>query len=735
MKKRGSFIKIPAIKMDKRLTGNNRKLSGLFKNFKFPKLKLGFLKGMRKSNGTGPGGKGTNDRKPVNSGKRFTMKMFTGGIRGRIAMLVIALAIIPVLMQTIINVSSQTHSIRTSMTELNNAVNLGLIERINANIDQSKRILELIPQCVDILALDSYSQERVIRKIAAGKDGKGAFKEITLTDKNGFVLFSMDNKLIGSNESGNQWYTEAMKGKTYISDSYIDKKLHMPVFNLSVPVVDQNMQPAGVLSAKISFDEIQRYVKDTKIGKNGIAYIVDKNGVVLAHPEFGKVMDGYNTVTNKIEGPMNIVKGKSGSSEYLNDKGQKVVGTYNLIPITGWGLITEIGVEEALAPVNSVRTSAIILMVVVLIVAVVASFVLAFIITKPLVNMARIASEIKDGNLKKRLQVTSHDEIGDLQNAFNLMSESLCTILEKVDSAAGEITEASKRLSESAAISSSATEEITAIVEDVAEGAQSQMNSVKTTAEAARDISQSVESASGKTQSVALTATEAAEVAQKGSDNINIISEKINVIRDNVVNSATLVEKLGKKSEEVTGIVKVIRDIAGKTNMLALNASIEAARAGDAGKGFAVVANEIRNLAEQTRDASKNIETLLLEIQRETEATVTAMNQGLIEVEQGTSAISATYSTFDRIIKEIHLVADEVNQVSTSVLELKGESNSVLQAVNQVNEIAEATSRGTQNVLASTEEQSSAMQEINTSAAKLNEMAVNLQTLLRRFKY
>jgi methyl-accepting chemotaxis protein len=168
--------------------------------------------------------------------------------------------------------------------------------------------------------------------------------------------------------------------------------------------------------------------------------------------------------------------------------------------------------------------------------------------------------------------------------------------------------------------------------------------------------------------------------------------------------------------------------------MLALNAAIEAARAGEAGRGFAVVANEIRNLAEQTRDASKSIEALLLEVQRETEVTVGAMNDGLIEVEKGTEAISATYSTFDKIISEIRLVAEEVRLVSDSVLELRTDSMQVIDAVGEVSTIAETTSRGTQNVLASTEEQSAAMQEINGSAVRLNEMAVELRNIVNKFE-
>jgi methyl-accepting chemotaxis protein len=489
------------------------------------------------------------------------------------------------------------------------------------------------------------------------------------------------------------------------------------------------------MAAKLGMDDIQNLCKDSELGEDGIVYIVDNLGTIIAHPEYQeKVLKSYNAVENKIEGAMAVAQGKTGTKSYLNDKKQMVVGTYNIIPITGWGLITEIEEAKAMKPVKEAKSTGVVFALIAFVIAIAGSMILAWVITKPLVRMVRVVTEIKDGNFDKRLEVTSKDEIGQLQNAFNLMTESLSQILKEVDIAVAEISKNSTKLSSSAQITTSATEEISSIVEDVAEGAQTQMGTVRATVDVAREIAKSVVNTAEKTQKVSAYARDAAQAAKEGSENINTISDNINVIKNNVVNSAELVDKLGKKSEEVTGIVKIIRDIAGKTNMLALNAAIEAARAGEAGKGFAVVANEIRNLADQTKDASRNIEGLLLEIQKETEDTVAAMNEGLIEVEKGTSIISTTYSTFNKIIDEIHVVAEEIHFVTDSVLVLKEESERISKAVEEVSDIAEATSMGTQSVLASTEEQSSAMQEINYSASQLSKMAGELQQILQKFR-
>ncbi|MFZ5354312.1 MAG: methyl-accepting chemotaxis protein [Bacillota bacterium] len=662
--------------------------------------------------------------------KKFNLSKMFSGLRGRIIILVALITLIPLLVQTAYNVKTQGDTVRKNLEGLSQAINQGLVERINATLNQSIATLELIPKSIDILSFERLEQERIMRKMADKN-----FKDVFIVNLNGVITAATDAKDRDVNVSQEDWFKNSVGGTRYVSDAKNEARYKGPVIRIAVPLLDQFFKPAGVIVAVYGMDTMQTILDESDLGDDTVAYLVGRTGTVLAHPEYKeKVINNYNAVENNIQGAIKVTSGESGTSNYNNDKGQRVVGTYSVIPATQWGLITEIEESKAMADVKQVTKTGLVFMFIAFGIAIAGSLVLAWAITKPLVGIAKVASEIKEGNFKIRVKVTSNDEIGELQTAFNLMSESLSQIVTEVGAAVQEISYTSNKLSGSAQITSAATDEITSIVEDVAEGAQTQIRSVRSSLNVAREISDSVVVTSDKTQKVSLSAKEAAQVAKNGSENINIISEKIGVIKNNVVNSAELVDKLGKKSEEVTGIVKVIRDIAGKTNMLALNAAIEAARAGEAGKGFAVVANEIRNLADQTKEASKNIETLLLEIQKETELTVSAMNEGLIEVEEGTAAIGATYSTFNKIIEEIHLVADEIQLVSESVLELKQESERISKAVEEVNDIAEATSMGTQSVLASTEEQSSAMQEINDSAAKLSKMAAELQDSMKRFK-
>ena len=725
MRNRNSFIKIPTFD-NKRLFKPKMGILAFLKKIKLPKLSF------KNKKTSGSKKKQFNFKKPSFNLKGIKSIKFTNlftGIRGRIILLAL-FTLVCMIFPIVTSVNSLDKNIKKNLKELNISTNQGIGEKIDNQVRRNLESLDLLPKSVDILLMDKYGQERALRKLSEDR-----FNTIYLVDGTGTMLFTTDPYQIENTVGAAAWYTEAMKGKSYISDAMVDERTKQPFIYISTPVLDQYQKPAAVIGAKMDLNYMQQLVKEAKIGQNGIAYIVDKKGVVLAHRDYKeKVLTFYNAAENKIKGVQNIVDGISGATIYKNDKGEDVYGVFTKIASSNWGMITELPVSEALKPVKDATDKITMMAIIAFLLAVAGSLILAFMITKPLKNMAKVASLVKGGDLSKRIKVTAKDEIGDLQIAFNQMTDSLSEVLSEVSVAVEEITNMSYKLSDGVQISSAATEQITAIVESVAEGAQSQIGSVNTTATITREITEGVVVTANKTQTVAKAATQAAFIAKEGSENINIINEKIIGIKDNVVSSALLVEKLGNKSAEVTGMVKVIRDIAGKTNMLALNAAIEAARAGEAGKGFAVVANEIRNLAEQTREASKNIETLLIEIKKETDFTVDSMNQGLIEVEAGTVAIAATYSTFNKIIEEIHVVAGDINTVSESVLGLKGETERILSSIDEINEIAETTSLGTQSVLAGTEEQASSMLEINTLAAGLSNMAVTLKDIISKFK-
>lgn len=658
------------------------------------------------------------------------MKHFT--LKFRISLVIIIFTLAPLFVQLSLSQKTSTENLMGNVQELNESVNRSYLEKFDNYINQAANIIEIIPQSVDVLSLDPIGRERAIRKMAVSDL---SIKQVTLADIEGNILFSTDTSLNGSNEFQQRWFLEAMKGERYISDSFFDSKMRLPVFSISVPVMNQYQKPAGAINALVGLDGIQSICQQIKTGETGYTYIVDKNGVVLAHPQYKEmVLNGYNAVTNMIQGAMKVVKGETGTENYEGSNNSKVMGTYDIIPSTGWGIISEIEISEILEPVKKEKSRYMIIAIIAFVIAAAASYWTALMITKPLLAMSHIAGEYQNGILSKRITVESNDEIGKLQSSLNAMADSLAGVLTEVNCAVEEVNHFSQGLSENANISAASIQEISAIVENVADGAAAQINSLGETTNIADEVSLSVEKVSHDSKEVADAAREAAQKAKEGADNIKVVNESMEAIKNNVASSASLVERLGVKSSEVSSIVNIIRDIADRTNMLALNAAIEAARAGEAGRGFAVVADEVRNLADQTKEASMNIETLIDEIQKETMETVDSMHKGLDDVEHSTDAIRVAYGTFDNIIYKVQCVAEEIIVVSDSIYQLKNDMDRIVESLGKVSDISSSTSEGTQNILAGTEEQASALQQINESASKLNEMAETLQKTVGRFR-
>ena len=658
------------------------------------------------------------------------MKLLT--LKFRISLVIIIFTLAPLFVQLSLSQKTSTENLMGNVQELNESVNRSYLEKFDNYINQAANIIEIIPQSVDVLSLDPIGRERAIRKMAVSDL---SIKQVTLADIEGSILFSTDTSLNGSNEFQQRWFLEAMKGERYISDSFFDSKMRLPVFSISVPVMDQYQKPAGAINALVGLDGIQSICQQIKTGETGYTYIVDKNGVVLAHPQYKEmVLNGYNAVTNMIQGAMKVVKGEKGTENYESSNNSKVMGTYDIIPSTGWGIISEIEISEILEPVKKEKSRYMIIAIIAFVIAAAASYWTALMITKPLLAMSHIAGEYQNGILSKRITVKSNDEIGKLQSSLNAMADSLAGILTEVNRAVEEINHFSQGLSENANISAASIQEISAIVENVADGATAQINSLGETTNIADEVSHSVEKVSQDSKEVADAAREAAQKAKEGADNIKVVNESMEAIKNNVASSASLVERLGVKSSEVSSIVNIIRDIADRTNMLALNAAIEAARAGEAGRGFAVVADEVRNLADQTKEASMNIETLIDEIQKETMETVDSMHKGLDDVEHSTETIKVAYGAFDSIIYKVQRVAEEIIVVSDSIYQLKNDMDRIVESLGKVSDISSSTSEGTQNILAGTEEQASALQQINESAYKLNEMAETLQKTVGRFR-
>jgi methyl-accepting chemotaxis protein len=348
---------------------------------------------------------------------------------------------------------------------------------------------------------------------------------------------------------------------------------------------------------------------------------------------------------------------------------------------------------------------------------VVISFVLVFAanILLYLVSMAIITSvnEVKEvaeriaaGDLTAQVNCTASGEIGQLANSFRTMTENLRTTIREVSNTSAEVSRAAQQMNNTA--------------EQIATGTEEVVAQAHTVATAGEEMAATANDIASNCQNAAAGALDASSSASQGSIVVDKTVQAMGQIARRVQESAATVSSLGDRSDQIGQIVGTIEDIADQTNLLALNAAIEAARAGEMGRGFAVVADEVRALAERTTKATKEIGEMIRTIQTETRTAVTAMDEGVREVEQGTSEAAKSGQALQSIMEQINQVSMQISQVATAAEQQTATTGEISSNMRQITDVIQKTAQGAH--------------ESAGAASQLSHMAVKLQSLVSRFR-
>jgi methyl-accepting chemotaxis protein len=351
----------------------------------------------------------------------------------------------------------------------------------------------------------------------------------------------------------------------------------------------------------------------------------------------------------------------------------------------------------------------------------------------PINEAMRIADAYAGGDLTARVNIETQGDFSTFAASLDAIGESLTALLVEVNNSVGMVSSTSQELASSAEEMNASTEQVSSAIQQISKGAQSQAAQVDETAKAMKEISSSVQEAYTRSMAASEAAKKANDSANVGKGTVESTIKKMQEIQKVVVESAKVIESLGKRSEEIGEIVDVITNISDQTNLLALNAAIEAARAGDQGRGFAVVAEEVKNLAEDSREAAERIAKMIKEVQSETAKAVESMHRGTKETAEGMQFVEMTGKAFGDIQEMAATTTAGVVEISNLMNSQKEGTQRAAKSVDGIASIAEETASASEESAASTEELTASMEDMTARAQALSEMSVNLQKIAGQF--
>ena len=356
-------------------------------------------------------------------------------------------------------------------------------------------------------------------------------------------------------------------------------------------------------------------------------------------------------------------------------------------------------------------------------------------IAKPILKMATLAEKIGQGDLTDNMMNSkSNDEIGKLTNAFNNMVVNLRRLVTQVRDSSSMVASNSEQVVSSTEQMNSSVQQISSTIQQISKGSQTQAQELEETSKVVSKLTKDMKNLASKASTTADLTKEVGAISETGSKSASEADFRMSKIISVTNESAKKIKELADRSGEITAVLEVIRKIADQTNLLALNAAIEAARAGEAGRGFAVVADEVKRLAEGSAKSSEEIDGLIKQIQDDAKATVQSIEGSSKEVMEGRLVIDKALKALNEIaskVKEVSVnVTDVASATQTQVIEIERLSKSA----SEIAAVSEQNASATEEASAATEQQTAGTQEIAVSVQKMANMADDLSKVASGFK-